>query len=553
MGRSILKTVKAATKVMMVRDELFLDGIGSRLPSIVSQHAVLFSDDEYTTSSSEPESVPEEVGRDADEQSETTASEITGMTYESNPVRRGKGHNNDDDSDEEPVAKTLHHESSDDDIEDLFADEPMGGSTPKSRKSAPRTNFSDNSSTSEYSDYYDDRSKGGKSHQSQDSMGFVKGGNGLPTVSEGDEDGNTDDGAPVWSAHADPFASRAPPTPAEYRMRQRMKKGTVLDEDSTEASEYTDASSAMSQSYMSKSHLSAVDRSGRDEDDRIHDRDESFRDEGTDRTDDSAPFAVGEEDRGIKKKGSFLSNMSQSSRSKSSKKSEASKKSRKRGKKSKREERDVADLAAKRDLRDDPHTDPSEFQLAFEDEGEDEDPSESFPARMASRNRNFEQDYGISNANSSRQLWDESFVDEDAGVQEKAQNLNDDGGTQKRNSGGKTNRRLLLLLICLCCLLACGAVVIVFYFMELFFFKDEESERSLTVAIEDELELWAAVDAYLEDNSTDGMASTRYGYPIGSWDVSRVTSFVGIFDALGRNPAAEIFNEDISEWNTARA
>ena len=172
---------------------------------------------------------------------------------------------------------------------------------------------------------------------------------------------------------------------------------------------------------------------------------------------------------------------------------------------------------------------------------------------MASRNRNFEQDYGISNANSSRQLWDESFVDEDAGVQEKAQNLNDDGGTQKRNSGGKTNRRLLLLLICLCCLLACGAVVIVFYFMELFFFKDEESERSLTVAIEDELELWAAVDAYLEDNSPDGVASTRYGHPIGSWDVSSVTSFVGIFDALGRNPAAEIFNEDISEWNTARA
>jgi surface protein len=39
-------------------------------------------------------------------------------------------------------------------------------------------------------------------------------------------------------------------------------------------------------------------------------------------------------------------------------------------------------------------------------------------------------------------------------------------------------------------------------------------------------------------------------YPIGDWDVSRVTDFTKVFDE-GRNPKAKNFNEDLSRWNVS--
>jgi hypothetical protein len=65
-------------------------------------------------------------------------------------------------------------------------------------------------------------------------------------------------------------------------------------------------------------------------------------------------------------------------------------------------------------------------------------------------------------------------------------------------------------------------------------------------------ELRGAVDVYLADISTDTLVATRYGWPIGIWDVSKIQDFTELFSAdslssLTRfNLAAAYFNEDIS-------
>ena len=80
-------------------------------------------------------------------------------------------------------------------------------------------------------------------------------------------------------------------------------------------------------------------------------------------------------------------------------------------------------------------------------------------------------------------------------------------------------------------------------------------------AFESTAELYAAVDRYLIDNSPNSTVAREYGHPIGTWDVSQLTSFFRVFDGGiytwlatdGRNKMAHNFNEDISTWNVSRA
>lgn len=66
-------------------------------------------------------------------------------------------------------------------------------------------------------------------------------------------------------------------------------------------------------------------------------------------------------------------------------------------------------------------------------------------------------------------------------------------------------------------------------------------------------ELLHAVDVYLGSGSSPySSVALQYGYPIGTWDVSRVTDFSVLFHA-GRNNLSSTFNEDLNGWNTSSA
>lgn len=76
-------------------------------------------------------------------------------------------------------------------------------------------------------------------------------------------------------------------------------------------------------------------------------------------------------------------------------------------------------------------------------------------------------------------------------------------------------------------------------------------------------ELYAAVDDYLGNltyaNSTD--SALKYGYPMGSWDVSQITNFTRVFDSYRTGTltketckkVANPFNQDISAWQVGNA
>jgi surface protein len=77
-------------------------------------------------------------------------------------------------------------------------------------------------------------------------------------------------------------------------------------------------------------------------------------------------------------------------------------------------------------------------------------------------------------------------------------------------------------------------------------------------------QLYDAVDAYLLDNSSETEVARTYGWPIGTWDVSRLTNFDRVFDAtpfgyqthdryMRSNTLSASFNEDLSGWDTSRA
>lgn len=62
--------------------------------------------------------------------------------------------------------------------------------------------------------------------------------------------------------------------------------------------------------------------------------------------------------------------------------------------------------------------------------------------------------------------------------------------------------------------------------------------------------LQSAVEQYLTGGIAD--AERTYG-PISTWDVSQVEDFEYLFDAVDRVPGAASFNQDLSQWDTARA
>jgi surface protein len=73
-------------------------------------------------------------------------------------------------------------------------------------------------------------------------------------------------------------------------------------------------------------------------------------------------------------------------------------------------------------------------------------------------------------------------------------------------------------------------------------------------------ELYAAVDAYLLDNTTTSTTALRYGHPIGTWNVTLLTDFSRVFDPVRNNDLSaerttsiSLFNEDISSWDVSNA
>jgi Mycoplasma protein of unknown function, DUF285 len=73
------------------------------------------------------------------------------------------------------------------------------------------------------------------------------------------------------------------------------------------------------------------------------------------------------------------------------------------------------------------------------------------------------------------------------------------------------------------------------------------------VPIRNREDLLLAVDEYLNSSgSAQSEVALRHGYPIGTWDVSRVTNFSAIFSA-DRNTLATYFEDDLSGWDTSSA
>ena len=69
-------------------------------------------------------------------------------------------------------------------------------------------------------------------------------------------------------------------------------------------------------------------------------------------------------------------------------------------------------------------------------------------------------------------------------------------------------------------------------------------------------ELYDAVDAYLEDNSENSNVASTYGWPIGTWCVSKITDMSGLFYSMRKSSSIfnfliRTFNEDISEWDVS--
>ena len=56
----------------------------------------------------------------------------------------------------------------------------------------------------------------------------------------------------------------------------------------------------------------------------------------------------------------------------------------------------------------------------------------------------------------------------------------------------------------------------------------------------------------MEDGSENTYVAQTFGYPIGSWCVSKLTDFTETFSTL-RNPSMVDFDEDVSRWNTSNA
>jgi hypothetical protein len=82
---------------------------------------------------------------------------------------------------------------------------------------------------------------------------------------------------------------------------------------------------------------------------------------------------------------------------------------------------------------------------------------------------------------------------------------------------------------------------------------DGMSTSSTTQPIGDRLELISVVDRILTRDAVEiESVESLYG-PIEQFDVSGITDFSSVFDAVGRNAAAALFSADLSAWNTSSA
>jgi len=77
---------------------------------------------------------------------------------------------------------------------------------------------------------------------------------------------------------------------------------------------------------------------------------------------------------------------------------------------------------------------------------------------------------------------------------------------------------------------------------------ETSSTRVRIIGNRTELEL--AVDSYLQDIVLGELSIVNQEFPLKWWDTSRVRDFGNLFSTF-RNPAAVIFNGDISRWNTS--
>lgn len=71
------------------------------------------------------------------------------------------------------------------------------------------------------------------------------------------------------------------------------------------------------------------------------------------------------------------------------------------------------------------------------------------------------------------------------------------------------------------------------------------------IAFNDEFELSAAVDIFMENDERMGELIGSYGM-IEDWDVSSIKNFGAVFSKL-RNPKAEFFTADLSKWDVSNA
>jgi hypothetical protein len=97
----------------------------------------------------------------------------------------------------------------------------------------------------------------------------------------------------------------------------------------------------------------------------------------------------------------------------------------------------------------------------------------------------------------------------------------------------------------------------------------QEEQPSSYKAFNSTDELYQAVDIYLlslTEDPRESIVARTYGYPIGTWDVSRIKNFSEVFISAGVEPSRgsqydqlrppmnfSNFNEDISGWNVSAA
>ena len=111
-----------------------------------------------------------------------------------------------------------------------------------------------------------------------------------------------------------------------------------------------------------------------------------------------------------------------------------------------------------------------------------------------------------------------------------------------------TDRQHARIVTVLVCLLTIHAVT-------------SQNNNSTTKCFESTDELRLAVTMYFSgDNNTNDFVKKKFGDPIGTWCVDKISDFSYIFcsyfyDSIGNyyNSGAKDFNENISQWNTSSA